>query len=300
MDKKQQDALKEAKAAAEKKKGSGKTVEADKQVAKPASTAVGQALDFEADAGKGQEGVDRDSRAIPFLVVLQPLSPVVVDETVEGAKAGMLMNSVTQELYTEAFFVPCAFQRRFLRWGARENNGGGFKGEFTVAEAVAIRERGEVKELENRLYYPESDGSINPKKSDRLSDTRSHWGLLMTAADENFGQPIIISLTSSGIKISKNFISRIDSVKKLRADGTRFTPPSFSQVFRVGSEKKTNEKGTWFVPTFSPVGDVQNSEVYRLAKEFHALVTAGSVVAAHDSVREAEAGGDSGGGGGGF
>ena len=59
------------------------------------------AVNYEADACAGREGADKDSYAIPFLLVLQPLSPQVVDKLVPGAEAGMLLNSVTNELYKE-------------------------------------------------------------------------------------------------------------------------------------------------------------------------------------------------------
>ena len=44
-------------------------------------------LDFAADAGMGMEGVDKDSFAIPFIALLQGLSPQL--ETVDGAKPGL-------------------------------------------------------------------------------------------------------------------------------------------------------------------------------------------------------------------
>ena len=54
--------------------------------------------DMKADAGKGSEGVDKDSLAIPFLVILQPLSPACDDDDgVKGAKPGMFMNTITEE-----------------------------------------------------------------------------------------------------------------------------------------------------------------------------------------------------------
>ena len=260
-------------------------------VAKPASTAVGAALNFEADAGAGLEGADKDSYAIPFLIVLQPLSPVVVDKTVPGAEAGMIMNSVTQELYgREAFFVPVAFQRRFVRWQSRKK-GGGFKGEMSAAEAAKTRAEGGVNELENRLFIPEPDGSINPELSDKLADTRNHFGILLRTADDDFGTPMVLALASTGIRVSKNFLSRIESIKLQRQDGTRYTPPSFSHIYRIGTEQKKNDSGTWFLPTITLIGPVKNENLYHLGKGFHDRVLEGKVELAHDSAAKAEGAG---------
>ena len=78
------------------------------------------AADFAADAGLGMEGADKSSFAIPFLSILQGLSPQL--ETVDGAKPGLFINSITNEVFKEVLVIPCAFQRRFLRWAPRGLN----------------------------------------------------------------------------------------------------------------------------------------------------------------------------------
>lgn len=265
------------------------------EVAAPAKTAVGAAIDFSQDAGAGQEGADKDSYAIPFLLVLQPLSPVVVEKLVPGAEAGMIMNSVTNELFKELFLVPCAYQRRWIRWGAREA-GGGFKGEFTTPQAKDIQASGAVKEMEGRLYYPEADGSINPKRSDRLSDTRSHYVIAMRDAKEpGFAFQALLALTSTGIKVSKNWMSRMEGIKLRkggRPDGELYNPPSFSHVYRLSSQMEKNDKGTWFLPVISLVGPVESGELYNAAKSFHQTIIEGGVTVAHDTVNKGEAGDD--------
>lgn len=242
------------------------------------------APDYEADAGKGMEGVDKDSQAIPFLTILQPLSPIVVDSKVEGAKAGLLANSVTNELFGEsAYIIPCAFQRRFIRWAARDT-GGGFKGEFTPQAVQELRAAGKVKEVDGRLYFPEQDGSVNEKRSDRCSDTRNHFCILVRKPEDVVGIPILFSVTSTGIKTSKQFISRIDAIKMKRSDGSEFPAPSFSHMYKVSTLKKTNDKGTWWMPQIDMVGQIKNGGLYALAKAFHDQVVSGKVDVAHDSV----------------
>lgn len=243
-------------------------------------------INFQEDAGKGQEGVDRESVAIPFLAILQPGSPQVVN-AVEGARPGLFANSVTNAFYDSPIIIPCAFQRRWVRWAARET-GGGFKGEFTTVQANDMRAAGQVKELEGRLYFPESDGSINPKKSDRLSDTRSHFCIVLSSETDELGVPMVFALTSTGIKASKNLLARIDGITLRGADGQNFKPAAFSHMYRVSTEKKSNEKGTWWLPKIDMVGPVRSASVYAAAKNFHALVTAGKVDVAHETASNSD------------
>lgn len=259
------------------------------QDAASASTAL-QVINFAEDAGKGTEGADRDSYAIPFLLVLQPGSPGVVDNTIPDAKAGMFMNSVTKELLKSSpLLVPCAFQRRWIRWGAREA-GGGYKGEFTTAQINEMRAAQQLKELDGRLYFPFSDGSVNPKRDDRVADTRSHFCLVQRFPEDETPFAAVFALTSTAIKVSKNFMSRIDSVKLKDAAGRAYNPASFSHAYVLKTTMKKNDKGTWWIPDIDMFGQLKSMAVYSAAKAFHAQVASGSVSVAHDSVREEQAG----------
>src|SRR5690606_32458036 len=115
----------------------------------------------------------------PFLMTLQKGSPQVDEASgvaIEGAKAGMFFDNVTGQMYdgkAGVQIVPCAYRRVFIRWGS-EASGEGFKGELEPETVAEMRARGEIKELDNRLYIPLEDGTVNEKRCDRLSDTRNH------------------------------------------------------------------------------------------------------------------------------
>jgi hypothetical protein len=240
-------------------------------------------MDFQADAGKGTEGMDKDSIAIPFLLVLQPLSPQI--EKVEGAKAGKFCNSVTNDLYDAPILVPVGFQRRWLRWGARAA-GGGFKGEMTTSQVNELRNAGKIVELEGRLYVPEQDGSVNPDKSDRVADTRSHFVLALRDEADDLPIAMVFALTSTGIKISKNFAAKIDGVRMRGADNKPFNPPSFSHMYKATAIQKENARGRWWLPQIEMVGPLKPTQtsIYAAAKALHAQVGSGAVTVAHDSV----------------
>lgn len=266
-------------------------------VAVAASTAVAVAdnIDFSADANAGMEGATSESFAIPFLGVLQKGSPQV-DEAgpgplVEGAKAGMLFENVTSKLYdgkTGVIVVPCAYRRVFLRWGPRSGEGSGLKGELLPEEVAALRARGDIKELDNKLFFPLADGTVNDKKCDRVNDTRNHYVLIVdpeTGAWTN----ALISLASTQIKKSKALMSLIASVK-LKGPSGLYTPPSFANMIRVTTVPESNDKGNWYGIKFDGAGLVQSSEIYAAAKAFHASVIKGEVTAKYEEPVGGEAG----------
>jgi hypothetical protein len=234
-------------------------------------------IDFGADAGGGMEGTDKDSFAIPFLKVLQKISPQC-DEAdaayVEGAKGGMFYNTVTGELSTEVIFLPCAFQRRFLRWAPRGSDQG-FKGEYLPEEVAELRDSGEVRELEGRLYFPTESGEVHEKKSDRLIDTRSHFGIT------EGGVQFLMPLSSTQIKKSKQLMSML-SAKKING----VTPPTWMSRIRATSVLESNDQGSWYGVKFESVGELTDPALYAAAKTFHKLISEGAAKARYEETHE--------------
>lgn len=235
------------------------------------------AADFAADAGLGMEGADKSSFAIPFLSILQGLSPQL--ETVDGAKPGLFINSITNEVFKEVLVIPCAFQRRFLRWAPR-SEGGGYKGEYNPVD-IETGKIGDVStNAEGRLML----------ENDELKDTRNHFVLMQTESGAWTGA--LLSLSSTQIKKSKRWMSLILGIEMRNAQGKPFNPPSFSHVYKLSAVKEENSKGSWWglqVEKVEPVGD---AELYAKAKAFHNSVSAGEVEVAPPQADVEAAGSD--------
>lgn len=221
-------------------------------------------IDFAHDAGSGMEGADRDSFAIPFLSVLQGLSPQVMDG-MEGARPGVMINTVTNELLTKAHVVPCAFRRSFLRWAPRDE-GGGFKGEYTPSEVDVLMKRGEaVRDDAGRLMI----------EGDTLRDTRQHFVLLVSP--DGGWTPAVMSMASTQVKVSKRWMAQMQSIQLKDSAGRPYTPPSFSHTYRVETAKQQNDSGTWYVFAIGLEGPINDPMLYQAAKAFNQQVVSGAV-----------------------
>lgn len=260
-------------------------------VAEAQNTAVGFPIDFAADAGLGMEGADKSSFAIPFLTMLQGLSPQL--ETVDGAKPGLLINTITNELYSEVLVVPCAYQRRFLRWAPR-SSGGGYKGEYNPIEVETGTLQGLTQVQGAYLMdVPAGAPAFDAKGAplyDHLADTRNHFVLVKNASGS--WQPALLSLSSTQIKKSKRWMSLIQGVE-MEANGRRFNPPSFASIYKIKPIKEENAKGSWWGLDISRVGFIEDGELYNKAKDFHGQVAAGAVEVAPPAAAP-DAGGEAG------
>ncbi len=268
------------------------TEKENKLPATPANTAVAT-MDmsmFAEDAGAGMEGATAESFAIPFLSVLQKGSPQVDEASgvaIEGAKAGMLFENVTGKMFdgkVGVTIIPCAYRRVFLRWAPKGSDGAGFKGELAPEKVAEMRARGEISDLDGKLYIPMPDGTVSDKKCDRISDTRNHYVLLVDDATGAWKEALM-SLTSTQIKKSKMLMSALASVKVQGASGL-FTPPTFANTVRVLTTPESNDKGTWFGLKFELSGQVTRPELYAAAKAFHSSVAKGNVIAKYEEADE--------------
>jgi len=261
------------------------------QVATAQNTAVGQVMDFSADAGQGMEGADKASFAIPFITMLQGLSPQL--ETVDGAKPGLFINTITNELLKEVLVVPCAYQRRYIRWAPR-STGGGYKGEMNPVEVEtgAIPGLSQVQGI-YLMDVPQGASAFDPKGVplyDHLADTRNHYVLAQNAAGS--WQPALVSLSSTQIKKSKRWMSRIQGVQLTDKNGKAFNPPSFSHVYKMKPIKEGNSKGEWWGIEVDLVETVKDASLYQTAKAFNQSVNSGAVEVAPPPTGGADAGGD--------
>lgn len=259
------------------------TQKVSKEIAAPAatSTELNASQDmFASDAGAGMEGATHESFAIPFLMVLQKGSPQVDEASgsaIEGAKQGMFYENVTGRMFDGKVgveVVPCHYRRVFLRWKPR-SSGGGFGGELATEVVAEMRARGEIVELNGKLYVPLENGAVDPEKCDRISDVRNHYILLV---DENTGgfTQALMSLGSTQIKKSKMLMSALASVR-MQSPAGAYQPATFANRVKVSTVPESNDKGSWMGLRFELSGFVSRPEVYAAAKAFHESVKKGTV-----------------------
>lgn len=258
-----------------------------------AALATSEDFDVSAFAGAGMESADSDSFAIPFAMILQKGSPQVDEASgaaIEGAKAGMIYDNISQTMTDGKDginVIPCSFRRVFIRWGA-ENSGESFKGEYSPEDVALMLENGELKELDNKLYFPMADGTVHEKKCDRMTDTRNHY-VLIVDPETGDSRPALISMSSTQIKKSKGWLANMSNVRIDSPNG-RIQPPTFASVYKLTTIPESNDKGTWYGWRFERVGR-SSKQHFDQAHAFYKTVKRGDVEAKYEAPHSAESGG---------
>ena len=200
---------------------------ASKDVATPAPKSVvgflaGDSLPahLQQGTGAGNENVSASDMTIPRLDIIQQLSPQLDpsgSKFIEGAKLGHVFNSLTGDLYEHCFVVNLHFETRYQIFKKRQF-GGGFEGSFdTDGEANAYLDT-------NNL----------PRAQYDVVETAIHKCLLLDEQG-NPDQPVLIYMSGSKMKISKNWNSEI-RLKDPRAD-------RFASVWTLSSIGEKNKQG---------------------------------------------------------
>ena len=250
-------------------------------------------------AGQGLDDLDSSDRSVPFLKVLEKNSPEI--ESVDGAKAGMIIDTSTNRLYETIRFVPACREHAFVEW-VPIDNGGGLVASYGMGEDIA-------------KWAKTQRGKISLRNGNDLVETFYLFGILLPEEgdDEAEPKPVVISFTSTRIKTYKSIVNRSDSIMLMGAGGRKFKAPWFCHVWRIGTLKKVDGNQSWFLYTAefdSPNKDAAgarlpaDSEVVQMGAEMVRQKSSGELKMAQEGVageqpdtHPASGGGYSGGGG---
>lgn len=249
----------------------------------------------ETDTGAGFENMGMGDFAVPFLAILQKNSPQVEEgnaKFISGAKAGMIMNTVTNKLFDgkEGLrFIPVHREHNFIEWIPRDE-GGGFVSVFSPDSELV---RDAMKKAGRKV------GKLKVNDNNDLVETFNLFGVALP--DGAAPERLLLGFSSSQIGAYKRWMTRAQSIK-LQGEHGVITPPLFSHVYRLRTEFAQNKKGTWYRWTVDfDGGDAakarlgKDDPLFEEAKQFRALLLAGGATAAYESATAEATGGAEGG-----
>jgi len=227
---------------------------------------------FEADADKGSQNMTQEDLALPFLKVLGQLSPEVNKvhaRYVKGAEPGMIINSVTNELYDGSKGIdvlPVFYERKLIEW---QDRGAGTGAPVAIHDASSdiMSQTTRDKSYKDRL-----------PNGNYIDNTANHYVVVLGDSP----QTALLSMKATQLKISRKWNSIMMGIK-LQGKNGLFTPPTYSHIYNLKTVQMSNDKGTWFGWEVSKVGPVQDQSVYGIAKSFAEQVGKGDVEVKHGS-----------------
>lgn len=242
---------------------------------KAAETKDVSSYDYGDHAGKGYENQTREDIAIPFLAVLQKGSPQL--DTMVDAKAGMLFNTVTEELMDSMLMVPVLTTHTFVEWVPRAE-GGGFVAVHQIDSEVVAK----AKEASTEFgKYKMPDGH----------DLVESFYIYAVLCDD--AQPLgyaVLAFSSKKIKVYKKANTKWSSFMLMNDEGTKIRPPMFSHLTKVSTVFTPYSKGDFHNFVLEPFSsDLRSSMLApddprcKAGAELYDLIGSGQIRVAYET-----------------
>jgi len=208
---------------------------ADKKVAEATASDLIPFDDDLLSAGTGLEEASADDYAIPFLRVLQSMSPQLKKSDgkyIQGAEEGNLFNTVTETVYdgTQGVaLIPCAYKKKFIEWVTREN-GGGLVDDSHSASIL-------------KQCKKDDKGRFILENGNQIAETAEYYCIV--AQDEGAPEQVLLSLTSSQLGFSRRWNTMLNNARVQNAKGETVPAPMFSYMYNLTTIPQSNDQYSW-------------------------------------------------------
>lgn len=229
-------------------------------------------------SGMGFEEMGATDVAIPFITILQDLSPQVKKgpRQIEGAESGMLYNNVTGKIYNPdrgLVVIPCGYQKRQVEWKPRES-GGGF-----------VKQHNDPALLET--CKRDDKGKFVLPNGNFLVETGYHFCLM---ADPETGdlEHVVIGMSSSNLGPSRKWNYSMRKQKIKRSDGSVVPAPMFAYSYSLTTTMQEKNNNTYFVFNVETEGPVEDQATLRVAYDFCKSISTGAAQVAGEENKDDE------------
>ena len=197
---------------------------------------------LEADAGVGLENITTEDMQIPFIRIIQALSPQLQKDDplyIKGAEQGDIFNTVSQEIYKQdegVTLVPAFFEKKFLEFQLR-SSGGGFVRELAADD--------------KDITMTSREGTIEmlPNGNELV---RTHQHLVIAKSADGTIAPSVLDMKKTQLKVSR----RWNTLKNSARLPSRALMPIYGTAWQLTTVLEANDRGKWFNYKIDRIHDI--------------------------------------------
>jgi hypothetical protein len=186
---------------------------------------------------QGNRSFEKDELTIPFLKVLQPLTPQAQEgnpDYVPGSKPGMFYNTSSTKLNDGKAGIICAVishHKSYTQWLPER---GGLVKDWMDDEGWQA------------LCEPDQRHVFNPvtKEGHNIVKGRNFYLFNINLEDETY-DPSVFAFTSTNLRTANRWSNFLNN-DTFRAEGRIYVYPHYYRLYRFSTEFRSNAKGSWF------------------------------------------------------
>ena len=197
---------------------------------------------LEADSGIGLENITTEDMQIPFIRIIQALSPQLQKDDplyIKGAEQGDIFNTVSQEIYKQdegVTLVPAFFEKKFLEFQLR-SSGGGFVRELAADDKdITMTSREDTIEM-----LPNGNELV-----------RTHQHLVIAKSADGTIAPCVLDMKKTQLKVSR----RWNTLKNSARLPSRALMPIYGTAWQLTTVLEANDRGKWFNYKLDRIHDI--------------------------------------------
>lgn len=221
--------------------------------------------DIMGDAGAGSSDMGAGDLGVPFLSVLDMKSPQVMPghpKYIEGARAGMFLNSATNRVFAGPIqVVPCAYERKYVQWKDRDAGEGGYVMDHALDSGIIAK------------CKPNAKGKPALDNGDIIWETAYQYVLVLNTESGRWDQ-MVLPLKSTQLKQNRLWNNLIADSS---IPGTSMQAPRWMFPYKVGTALESKNNNSWFGITLEREAAPVTAEAYAIGKRFHQQFAAGAI-----------------------
>lgn len=228
------------------------------------------------DADSGGHGFSREDLTLPFIRILQKLSPQLDKNEpnyIPGAEEGDFVNTATMESYSGEkgfYFCPAVYTINFTEWHPRESGGG------------MVSDHGGNRDCLQNTRRDEKGRTVTGQGTVIIT-SGLYFGFVIDIETGDYEQAIL-AFASTQLKKSRQLNAKIQSYRHTveSADGPRrINPRMWFHLLKLTTIPESNDQGKWMGYKVERAGSILEHDwghqLYVEAKELADMFERGEV-----------------------
>ena len=233
---------------------------ADKNLAIFDSTGTSIPTFAKETAGLGMENVDHNDMSTPQIKVLQGQSPELQEN--DNVKVGQLFNTVSKVAFDELLCVNLYYETHFSIFAKKARQRVDSANTLQEAQTIVAGLPGDPTDYEiqdTKVNYCVALSEEKDEKGNVVTDKDGHPVLTVMF-------PFIMYMKKTQVKVSNDWNTEINN--RYGSQTARW-----AGVWRMTSRKRSNEHGTWYIPSIEWVDYVRDESLFKELSKTYQHIT---------------------------
>lgn len=214
--------------------------------------------------------IERGDLIIPRAKLLQALSPEVAESKFEGAKPGLIINSLMMDVLPPRF-VPVFVFKNYIRFNPRKSSDAGYDPSFEPGAIIwRSNDHTDPRVIEETAFGPHGEIPI------------ATTFLNFFSVFHEVTMPIVISFSKTSFRAGRELLS----LAKYLSLATPSESAIWYRAYQLSTEQQKNDKGNYYTLAIKPLGLSSDAERHQAEAWWQEFSKKAAEIKVHEEIEE--------------